>query len=180
MLTSAQFAILRTAANADAAAAAMMSGNTPDDTGLAAWFNAPTTFVLWKTRAAVQDIYDAVVWANLTPSDAADGTATWTNRALMCQAKQINLQIMLQGQEFIDTTKANLRAGLQDALSNVPSGAGGGIVSAGWVPVKAIIQRFATRAEMALATGTGTAASPGVATWEGLMDPATASTVRAL
>ncbi|MBL8999290.1 MAG: class I SAM-dependent methyltransferase, partial [Gemmatimonadetes bacterium] len=46
-------------------------------------------------------VFDAITWANLTPVDVPDGSAAYTNRALLCQAKQINLQILLQGRERV-------------------------------------------------------------------------------
>lgn len=51
-----------------------------------------------------------------------------------------------------------------DALVNVPSGASGALVDAGWLgagKVKAAISRPASRLEQVFATGTGTSASPG-------------------
>lgn len=176
MFTPAQIQSLKAVAVADQTASALIA--SADDIGLAAWFNGVSTFVLWNSQTSMLDVYNNIVWANLTPTDSADGTATWTNRALQCQAKQINLQIMLQGQTKVDATKSNLRAGLQDALTNVPSGASGATLSAGWVPVRDAMKRFATMAEKTLATGTGSDASPGIATWEGKMTYADASNIR--
>jgi hypothetical protein len=67
----------------------------------------------------------------------------------------------------VATGKANIRAGLQDATSNIPSGLNGTIKGGGWANIQAAIQRPATNAEKALATGTGTALSPGNLTFEG-------------
>lgn len=39
--------------------------------------------------------------------------------------------------------------------------------SAGWAAVKAVISRFGTRAEMALATGAGTQAAPSTPAFDG-------------
>lgn len=117
-------------------------------------------FYVWNNSVFVDTIYDNIVWANLTPTDAADTTQLWLNRAMMCQAKQFNLQTMLQGKNQIDAGRATFRAGLQDALTNVPSGAAGAVVSAGWVPVKTAITRKATRIERLFANGTGTTNTP--------------------
>lgn len=176
MLTTQQITTLNAVAAADQTASALMA--SADDIGLAAWFNGASTFVLWNSRAEMIGVYNAIAWANLTPTDAPDGTQQYMNRALMCQAKQLNLQIMLQGQTKVDATRANLRAGLQDALTNVPSGTSGATLSAGWVPVRDAMKRFATRAEEALATGTGSDASPGVATYEGMLSYVDASNIR--
>lgn len=124
-------------------------------------------FMVWQTNMPTQLLFDAIVWANLTPSDVADGTALWTNRALCCQGKQFNIQTMLTGRESINPSRSNVRAGLQDALTQIPSGAAGANRSAGWTTVQTAMQRKATRAEKVLATGTGSAASPALLGFEG-------------
>lgn len=121
---------------------------------------ANPAFQVWKVTTSTSDIYDAINWANFTPTDAPDGTATWTNRSLACQGKQFNLQTLLSGRELINTGKSNIRAGLQDALQNIPSGVGGANAAGGWTNVKSVIQRPATRFEKLFATGAGTTASP--------------------
>jgi hypothetical protein len=126
-------------------------------------------FMVWQTNLPTQAVFDAITWANLTPADAPDGTAAWTNRALACQGKQFNLQTILTGREYINATKVNIRAGLQDALTSVPSGAGGATRPAGWVAVQTAMQRKATRAEKVLATGVGTAANPALLGFEGIV-----------
>lgn len=166
-MTPAQASTLKALAMADQTAAALISiGN---DMGLADWFNEPTATWIWRTSVPADEVFDAISWANLTPADAPDGTAQYTNRALQCQAKQINLQIILQGRERIAGAKATIRAGLSDALLNVPSGAGGALQSAGWAGVKAVLSRLATRAEAALASGAGTQAAPSTPAFDGML-----------
>jgi len=177
-MTPEQYSALKALAAADPVAQAYVTDQGADDVALADWLNTQTTKYIWCTYTRADDVFDAITWANLTPIDAADGTAGYTNRALLCQAKQINLQIMLQGKDRIATGKASIRAGLSDALLNVPSAAGGETQSAGWAAVKAAISRIGTRAEMALAKGAGTQAAPSTAGWEGNLTPAEASTVR--
>jgi hypothetical protein len=124
-------------------------------------------YFVWRDITSASDILDAIVWANLTPADAPDGTATFTNRALACQAKQLNLQILLQGREQLSTGRTNVRGALSDALTNVPAGAGGALLDAGWLgagKVKTAITRRATRFEKLYATGTGTTGTPAVLT----------------
>ncbi len=175
-MTPAQYTTLKSLADADQTASALIAqGN---DIGLADWMNAPTSQYIWRQYTPADDVFDAIVWANLTPIDAPDGTALWTNRALLCQAKQINLQIMLQGKERIATAKATTRAGLSDALLNVPSGASGATQSAGWAAVKSVISRIGTRAEMALATGAGTQGSPSVPSFDGTISAYDAQMIR--
>lgn len=175
-MTPAQYTTLKSLADADQTASALIAqGN---DIGLADWMNAPTSQYIWRQYTPADDVFDAIVWANLTPIDAPDGTALWTNRALLCQAKQINLQIMLQGKERIATAKATTRAGLSDALLNVPSGASGATQSAGWAAVKSVISRIGTRAEMALAPGAGTQGSPSVPSFDGTISAYDAQMIR--
>lgn len=175
-MTPAQYTTLKSLADADQTASALIAqGN---DIGLADWMNAPTSQYIWRQYTPADDVFDAIVWANLTPIDAPDGTALWTNRALLCQAKQINLQIMLQGKERIATAKATTRAGLSDAMLNVPSGASGATQSAGWAAVKSVISRIGTRAEMALAPGAGTQGSPSVPSFDGTISAYDAQMIR--
>jgi hypothetical protein len=136
------------------------NGDTNFD--IANWYNgiASPDFYVYRNNIPVQEVYDKITWSNLTPSDVADGTQTWANRSLACQGKQFNLQIILQGQNQIDATKSNIRAGLQDCLTNIPSGAGGATVAAGWVTVRDSLYTPAKNAEKLFATGTGTTGSP--------------------
>lgn len=128
---------------------------------------ANPAWYVWKTSAAADDIYDAITWANLTPADAPDGTALYTNRALLCQAKQINLQILLQGKQTLLTSKLKIRQALTDALQNIPAGAGGALLDAGWTPVKQALYRGATTVEKLLSNGTGTTGVPANLDYEG-------------
>lgn len=109
---------------------------------------ATPDFFVYRSNVPVQDIYDQVQWAKMTPADTPDGTQTWANRSLACQGKQFNLQTILMGQTTINAAKSNVRAGLQDALTNVPSAASGATQAAGWVGVRdTALARKATRAE---------------------------------
>jgi hypothetical protein len=132
------------------------------DQAIADWYNgfpAPDFFV-YRSNVLVKEINDQIQWAKLTPNDAPDTTQIWLNRAMQCQGKQFNLQILLQGLPTVDASKANFRAGLQDALTNVPSGVAGALVSAGWVGVRDnALARKATRVEKILATGDGSTAA---------------------
>lgn len=137
------------------------NSNGSDD--IAKQLNALTAdYYVWNNQTPIQSIYDSIVWANLTPAAAPDTTAIYTNRALQCQAKQINLQILIQGRDTVDASKTSVRAGLQDSLTNLCSGAGGAVVSAGWTAVRDSMKKLATGLEKVLATGAGTQASPSV------------------
>lgn len=177
-LTDAQIATLRPVVLAEPTLAQARA--TGDDYAIAAWCNAVASpaYKVWNSSTPTSVIGDAVAWASLTPADAADGTATYTNRVLSSQAKQINLQILIQGRDSLPTNRANIRAGLQDALTNLPTGAGGASIAAGWTTVKTAIQRNATNAEKVLASGAGTAANPSDLGWEGSVTPNEASLLR--
>ena len=173
MLTTEQKAVVK----ADILAAPDLSiypENSDGSWAIADLYNLPASpeVKVWNTRAPISAIYDAIVWANFTPNDAADGTALYTNRLLAIQTKQMNLQSMIQGRETIDASKANVRAGLRDAVVSIPSGAAGAAVSAGGVSgvnVMNALTRPATRLEALLASGpvqTGTV-SAGVMGHEG-------------
>lgn len=159
-LTPAQITLLNTAVLAEPT----LNGKVGvDDGAVINWLNAVTTFVVWRTSTPVSDIQDAITWANFTPNNPAAGAGQdFANWALACQGKQFNLQNLLSASGGgVSTAKANIRAGLQDALTAIPSGTNGANKSGGWPAVQLVIQRFATNAEKVLATGTGTSASPG-------------------
>ncbi len=157
---------------ADILASPDLSGMSPTSDGsyaIAALYALPAVpdYWVWNTYVQTKNVMDSVTWANMTPNDTPDGTATWTNRALACQGKQFNLQTMLVGREYIDASKANIRAGLQDALTSIPSGAGGALRSGGWTVAKVALTRKANRLEKLLASGAGTEAAPSIMTFEG-------------
>ena len=164
MLTPAQCTTLKALAMADQTAAALIAAG--NDIALADWFNTPTANYIWRSSVPVDEVFDAVTWANLTPVDVPDGTQVYSNRLKLCISKQLNLQILLKG-ERLAAAKSSVRAGLSDALLNVPSGVAGATQSAGWAAVKAVISRLGTRSEMALATGAGTQAAPSTPAFDG-------------
>ncbi len=89
---------------------------------------AAPDFWLWNSQANVDDVFDAINWANFTPNWTIANNET----AVQLQAKiawngiiniqQMNLQNMLIRMERINATKANIRQGLADALSGLPTG----------------------------------------------------------
>lgn len=169
-LSQQQAATLKTAILADGSAAAAFNGG--DLQAVADRMNTKdAAFFVWHSSTSIQTIFDSITWANLTPADTPDGTTLYTNRALYCSAKQQQLLIMLGGRTALNATISTLRAGLQDALTNLPCGVGGATVSAGWTTVRdSAIKRTATLAEKALANtagGNGALATPATATWEG-------------
>ena len=175
MLTTAQKTTLKNAINADAALAPFVA--IADWPAIAIELNklASPAFPMWRSDAPVQSIYDAITWTNYTPVDTPDLTATFTNRVLVIQTKQMNLQNILQGRSSIDAGKANVRAGLRDAVVGLPAGVAGASVSAGGasgVTVLTACTRSGLYIEKILAgasatTGTVTA---NVLAWEGQIE----------
>ena len=167
MLNDTQLVTLRAAIDADPVLVQAISAGSVNVVVDA--FNAPasTDFTVWKTSVRTENVFDAISWSALTPADTPNGTAAYTNRFLACQGKQFNLQIMIQGKAAISSGRANIRAGLQDATTNIPSGAGGAPLTGGWLAIKPAMTRPATRIERLFATGTGTAGNPGDLGFEG-------------
>lgn len=156
MLTTAQLATLKTAIPANSAnytnAGAIAQR---DGENIAAWFNKASGTAVWGTAIDVQSVYDAIDWTKYTPTDTPDNTATFTNRALVIQTKQMNLQNMLQGRTTINGAKANVRAGLRDAVILLPSGTAGAAISAGGasgITVMTALTRFGTNGEVLFIT----------------------------
>lgn len=161
MLTAQQLQTIK----ADIAANADMN-TLPDNSDgafeIARLYNLPSTTDVWRTDAPTKAIFDAINWSAYTPTDAPDTSALYTNRILSIQTKQMNLQNMLQGRETIDASKANIRAGLRDAVIALPSGTGGAAVTAGGASgatVLAACIRKATRLEKLLSSGPVTTGS---------------------
>ena len=179
-LTTTQLQTLKAAIVADSALNAIP--NTPDGNWeVAARLNQPdATFVVWRSSTPLDDITDAIVWANMTPAASPDGTQAWANKALHAQGKQFNLQNLIVGRTAIASGKANIRSAFQDALTNLPTKSDGTTQAAGWATVRTVMQRKATKAEKLFATGTGTDVSPGDLTWEGSLAYTDVEQARAL
>jgi hypothetical protein len=154
-LTPAQLATLKSAVDADPALNAFRLAGNYD--AILTFYNAEAApaFFVWATDADVQVIRARIIWANLTPTDAPDGTATWTNRALQCQGKQFSLQLILPMTGTFSGADADIRAGLQDALQNIRSGAGGASQGANWTGVRDALTRRAKAIEKLLADTAG-------------------------
>ena len=163
-LTTTQLETLKAAIIADTNLAAARAAHSSQ--AIADYLNQTSATTVWRTSVETSVLFDQIVWANLTPNDAPDGTLAWQCRSLACQGKQFNLQLIFASRDRIDPSKVNVRAGLQDALTNVPSGAGGAVVSAGWVNVRTAMQRNATNFENIFVV----AGSPASLVVEGVID----------
>ena len=163
-LTPSQLTTLRSAIIADVNLAAARAARSTQ--AIADYLNQLSTTQVWRTSVETKVLFDQITWANMTPNDPPDGSLGWQCRALACQGKQFNLQLIFGSRDTIDPSKTNVRAGLQDALTNVPSGTGGAVVSAGWVNVRTAMQRTATNFENIFATP----GSPSSLVVEGVID----------
>ena len=140
-------------------------------------------YLVWRTDAQVNDIFDAVDRSKYTPADAADNTATYTNRTLLAQTKLMALDGMLFGRTSLDASKANIRASLRDATIAVPSGVGGANTTPGGasgVLVLTACTRKATVLEKLLVTSTPTTGTvtAGVMGFQGTITPTQVDTAR--
>lgn len=178
-LTQAQLVTLKADIAADPVLNAKPMSNAGADE-IVAVYNAASSpdYYVWKPATSVEDIFNTVDWAKMTPGGTAGSDTAWTNRALACQGKQFNLQTMLTGRTVVNSDKANIRAGIQDALTNLPSKADGTTQAAGWNAVEAIMKRLATRAEKLFATGTGTLGTPALMAFSGSITQDDVTTAR--
>lgn len=188
MLTQAQLQAIKTEIAGDPALSSQpASGDGADAIASALNAVAAGPFPVWRTEAQVKDIFDAINWALYTPVDAVDGTAVHQERLLLIQTKQMNLQNMLIGRTTLDASKANIRAGLRDAVIQVPAGVNGAPVAPGGASgatVLAAMTRSATRAEKVLIRAggqsqTGTT-SASLLDFEGLITVVDVQAARAL
>lgn len=155
-LVDTQRQVLKTLAQADPTANGyIVSG---DDTALAAWFNAATAYVVWRTSAKRDELQgDGFDWTqvdNLTTGQAR--IWDWI---------------------FDSTNSLNPSSlGVRNGISECWKGTAAKVAVATYV--LGLCKRTANRAESALASGSGTTASPSTLTATGTLTPADASLVR--
>lgn len=114
--------------------------------GMAAFYNAASTFVVWKSRVQITEIGD-----NLVGTEVA-GLSTLNNTRL-----QTIVQLSANG---VNPALADRRAFFDDVFG----GAGGALTRA---KLLALWKRLAKRGERIFASGTGNDAAPGLLTAEG-------------
>ena len=165
MLTTAQLQALKAdiAANTNTINGVQIKDmplNDDANDAIAQWYSAIASpdFFVFRSNVPANEISDQVTWANYTPQDAiaADGSnaAVWQARSLACQGKQFNLQLLLPSGQLFNAGRINLRAGLNDATTALPSGANGASRSGGWTGILAILRRQALRIEKLFAVQT--------------------------
>lgn len=162
-MTAEQLLTLRAAVQASQNAAIQDAASSRNDTELARLLNLPSTFSVWRINVPTAELVGAIKLANFTPIDAPDDTLLYNNRCALCELKQNNIRMLLS-REYVTSQKLSTRQDLTDALTNVPAGADGVAIDAGWLGagrVKETITRLATVAEGVFANGTGTAGQPG-------------------
>ena len=147
-MTPAQISALRPIVLAEPSLAqAVLTGQ---DSVIAAWCNAlaDPAVIAWKTSITTQQIGEA-----MNSTEVGGLTTANTNRLMVMES--------YSGGTF-NPSRADTRAG----FDGVFSGAGGVLTRAALL---VLYKRSATRAEKALATGTGSDASPATLTFEGLV-----------
>jgi hypothetical protein len=167
-LSPAQYTALKNDIAADGTLG-QLAHNGDNGFTIAAAYNLPASPAVnvWRSDARVKDIFDSVSWDVYTPKDAvptadALSNAIFQSRLLVIQTKQMNLQNILTGRDVLDCTKANIRAGLRDAVIALPAGVSGAQTSAGGAGGATVLNacvRNATRAEALFVTGTANTGS---------------------
>lgn len=181
-LTTAQYAALKADILANSDLNSLPMSNT-GHTEIARLYNLASTTDVWRTDASVSSIADAINWAAYTPTDLPDTTQIYMSRVLVIQTKQMNLQMMLQGRSTLDASKANIRAGLRDAVTALPSGTAGAAISAagaGGVTVLNALVRKALRIEKLFMGSTATTGTitANLLVYEGTITPDDVATAR--
>lgn len=132
-------------------------GANPLESTVATYYNAVGNADAWNSHTPVDAVFNAITWTNFTPVDVPDTTALFTNRLMVINVKQMNLQNILVGRDFIDASKVNVRAGLRDCVIALPAGALGAAVSAGGASGATVLTaclRKCNALELLLTTGT--------------------------
>ncbi len=151
-LTSGQLQTLKTLVQADPIATAL--ANAADDVGLAAWLNTgDATYTVWRTDVTIDECNAVIVWTEV------DGLT----------AGKARIWEWMKSLAVLNASRANIRQGILDAFASA---------TATRTALTALAKRLASRAEKALASGTGTNASPATLTWEGQITYADASLIR--
>lgn len=150
-LTPAQRTTLHTLAAADPTASGYLANG--QDNELAAWYNVGTGYIVWRGILTSEVMEAAIVSGAIQ----LDNLTVGKRDTLLWLASR-----------DVDNT-ASLRTALDDLC---------GTQATLKAAVVAAEKRQATRAEQALATGSGTTLSPSTLGWEGMIDQYEASLIR--
>lgn len=126
---------------------------------IASWLNSTSTFIVWRTSVSQAEYQTKV---------SSDGTVfNWSGTGgfiARSQGERDAWRTMF-GAGNVNPSLSNVIA----AFNDIFSGTGAGAV-ANRAHLAAVSKRSATFAEKTLATGTGSSASPGLLTFEGLVN----------
>jgi hypothetical protein len=143
----AELTTLAAAIRADTDQAVIDALDIRNDVLLAELYNAPTTYVVWRSTLTPEEARDAIA--------GGGGLAQLDN---LTAGKRDSLLWVFSG----NTEPAN--AAQRDAIENLC-----GTQNTLKAAILAAQKRFATKAERVFATGTGTDPSPGTLGWEGTL-----------
>jgi hypothetical protein len=137
--------------------------------------SAAGPWYVYRTNMPKAEVQNAVAYANMTPAQAipasGDALQIWIAKALLAQGKQFNLQNLLMDSDTLNFALPNIRAGIQDSLTALPTKADGTTQTGGWNVLQNLISRASTVAEKLLSTGTGSQAVPATMGFEGSITP---------
>lgn len=151
-MTPTQLSTLKAAALADSTAMALI--NAGNDTGLAEWFNAPTSHIVWRSVLTPDQARAAIIHG------AAQLDA-------LTVGKRDSLFWLASGD--LNVSDATVRAAIDD-LCGTQTALKSALVAAE--------KRTCSTAEKILSTGTGTSAVPALLGWEGVMSGNDMSAIR--
>lgn len=142
------------AASADPEVVAFLAASSPNVQAMAAWFDAPSAFVAWRS----------LVTEHAITSEVSSTGTTWSWPAYIArtQAERDGWARMFNGTYTINPGLANVRQGFADIFSGSANSA-----PAQRAHLSAICKRFASRGEAIFASGAGTTATPGTLGYEG-------------
>jgi len=175
MLTPAQQANVKTFVEADPVLS-LKPATAQGAYEIAAAMNGAASgpWYVYRTNMPKAEVQNAVVYANMTPAQAipasGDALQIWIAKALLAQGKQFNLQNLLMDSETLNFALPNIRAGMQDSLTALPTKSDGTTQTGGWNVLQNLISRAATIAEKLLSTGTGSQGSPATMAFEGSLN----------
>lgn len=156
MLTTGQLQTLKAAILAETNTTFVALRAANDETGMADWLNAASTFIVWRT--------------SVTQDEIMQNGFDWTRVDNLSFGKARIWEWMFNNEaRAINPSNSNVRAGIESVW----------VGTAADLAVRASVyahcKRAASRAERVFATGTGTDASPGLLGWEGYVTAQTVS-----